>query len=136
MSPMDSLGRYLSPRLQLWAVFAAVFVAGCLAGTSASAQTGIAFIQTNNAVPQSGVTSVTVSFSTVQTVGNLNVVVAGWNDTTAHVQSVTDSRGNAYVLAVGPTVGGGMSQSIYYAKNIAAGSNTVTVTFDRSANHP
>ena len=60
----------------------------------------------------------------------------GWNDTTSTVSSVTDSRGNSYALAVGPTTGTGLRQSIYYAKNIAAGSNTVTVTFNQAAAYP
>ena len=46
---------------------------------------------------------------------------------------VTDSRGNSYVLAVGPTRGTGLTQSIYYAKNIVGGTNTVTVTFNKAA---
>ena len=46
---------------------------------------------------------------------------------------MTDSRGNTYTLAIGPTTGTGLRQSIYYAKNIAAGSNTVTVTFNKAA---
>ncbi len=49
------------------------------------------------------------------------------------VSSVTDSRGNTYALAIGPTSGTGLRQSIYYAKNIAAGSNTVTVAFSKAA---
>ena len=50
-----------------------------------------------------------------------------------HSQSSHRQSGNAYTLAVGPTtIAGFASQSIYYAKNIAAaaaGANTVTVTF-------
>ena len=57
----------------------------------------------------------------------------GWNDTTATVQSVKDSAGNAYSLAIGPTSGTALRQSIYYAPNIVAGSNTVTVTFNQAA---
>ena len=49
------------------------------------------------------------------------------------MSSVTDSRGNSYALAIGPTSGTGLRQSIYYARNIAAGSNTVTVTFNQAA---
>jgi hypothetical protein len=60
----------------------------------------------------------------------------GWNDTTATVQSVNDSAGNNYVLAVGPTIGTGLQQSIYYAPNIVGGSNTVTVTFNQAAAFP
>ena len=74
-----------------------------------------------------------MTYALAQTAGNLNVVAVGWNDTTSTVTSVTDSRGNSYTLAVGPTTGTGLRQSIYYAKNIVAGSNTVTVTFNQAA---
>jgi hypothetical protein len=66
---------------------------------------------------------VAVTYTAAQTAGNLNVVLVGWNDTTSTVSSVTDSRGNTYALAIEPTSGTGLRQSIYYAKNIAAGSN-------------
>jgi hypothetical protein len=52
------------------------------------------------------------------------------------VLSISDTQGNTYVLAAGPTSGTGLRQSIYYTKNIAAGNNTVTVTFDKSAIDP
>ena len=62
-----------------------------------------------------------VTYTAAQTAGNLNVIAVGWNDSTAVVNSVTDSSGNVYTRAVGPTaVAGALSQSIYYAKNIAA----------------
>ena len=64
----------------------------------------------------------------------------GWNDSTATVSAVTDSTGNAYAPAVGPTIQSGLaSQSIYYAKNIAsaaAGANIVSVTFSSAAVSP
>ena len=41
-------------------------------------------------------------------------MVVGWNDTTATVQSVMDSAGNNYSLAIGPTSGTALRQSIYY----------------------
>ena len=100
----------------------------------------VAFMQANYAVPRTPQTTVTVTYTSAQTAGNLNVVVAGWNDSTAKVSSVMDSQGNAYVLAVGPTVQSGTAtQAIYYAKNIAAApanGNTVTVTFNTGATYP
>jgi fibronectin type 3 domain-containing protein len=99
----------------------------------------ITFVQVNSATPQSSPTSVNVTFNAAETAGDLNVVVVGWNDATHTVSSVADSKGNLYTLAVGPTVFSGLSQSIYYAKNIAAataGSNTVTVTFNGAAAFP
>jgi len=100
----------------------------------------ILFVQTNSATPQATVTSVPVVYTGAQTSGNLNVVVVGWNDSTASVSTVTDSLGNNYAVAASPIVQAGVaSQAIYYAKNIAAagaGANTVTVTFTTAARHP
>lgn len=97
----------------------------------------VAFVQRNYAVPQSPQTAVSATFSGAQTAGNLNVVVVGWNDSTATLRSVTDTRGNVYKLAVGPTVNAGnATQAIYYTFNStssAANSNTVTATFDSPA---
>src|SRR5262249_34214116 len=66
----------------------------------------------------------------------LNVVAVGWNNSTSSVTSVTDSRGNAYSRAIGPTRTTTLSHAIYYAKNIASGSNTVTVKFDTAPGAP
>ena len=97
---------------------------------------GISFTQVASATPQTPTASVSVTYPGAQTVGDLNVIVVGWNDTTATVQSVQDSVGNTYSLAIGPTSGTGLRQSIYYAANIAGGSNTVTVTFSQAAAYP
>jgi len=107
-----------------------------LCAASANAQQTPAFVQGSYATPQSAESTVAVAFSAAQTAGSLNVVVVGWNDTTAQVQTVTDLRGNTYVRAIGPTVRSGLgTQSIYYAANIASGSNTVTVAFDQPAQY-
>src|SRR5258706_11548710 len=95
---------------------------------------GVAFVQTNYAVPQTPQTSVAVSYTAAQTSGNLNLVVVGWNDATSNVQAVTDTVGNVYTRAGGPTVQPGIqSIVIYYAPAIgaaAANANAVTVAFD------
>ena len=100
----------------------------------------ISYVQGNYANPDQSVTTVAVTFSAAQAAGDLNVVVVGWGDSTAAVKSITDNSGNTYTLAVGPTIiSGELSQSIYYAKNIAAaaaGANTVTVTFSTAAAYP
>ena len=100
----------------------------------------ISFVQSNYGAPQSTPTSVAVKFTAAQKAGDLNVVAVGWNDSTARVSSVTDSSGNTYQRAVGPTtIAGTLSQSIYYARNIlaaAAGANTVTVQFSTGAAFP
>jgi DNA-binding protein YbaB len=96
----------------------------------------ISFVQSVSATPQSTTATVSIPYTLAQTLGDLNIVVVGWNDTTASVQSVKDSSGNVYNVAVGPTSGNGLSQTIYYAGNIAGGSNTVTVTFNQAAAFP
>src|SRR5262252_7086025 len=94
------------------------------------------FVQRHYATPQSPTATVSVSYASAETAGHLNVVVVGWNDTTSAVQSVRDSAGNTYALAIGPTIGTALSQSIYFAPNIRAGTNTVTVTFNQAAAFP
>src|SRR5215472_15636516 len=101
--------------------------------SSLTAAPTISYLQGNYATPQTPQAVVKIAFTAAQAAGDLNVVVVGWSDSTASVSAVTDSSGNAYTRAVGPTVQRRhASQSIYYAKNIAsaaAGANTVTVTF-------
>jgi hypothetical protein len=100
----------------------------------------ITYVQGNNSDPQASETSVNVTYTAAQAAGDLNVIAVGWNDSTATVSSVTDTKGNVYTRAVGPTAISGLeSQSIYYAKNIAAaaaGANSVTVTFSVAAAFP
>ena len=98
--------------------------------------TNVTFVQGNYTTPHNqGSAPVTATFTAAQGAGDLNVVMIGWNDTTATVKSITDATGNAYTLAVGPTLLSGLTTHvIYYAKNIgaAAKGNTVTVTFNGS----
>ena len=99
------------------------------------------FVQVNSNTQVLNENSIDVPFTNPQTAGDLNVVVVGWNDTSATIASVTDSNGNIYALAAGtistplPAPGTsqeGVSQAIYYAKNIKAGANAVTVTFNQN----
>ena len=119
---------------------AASIFSGLLALHPAPTSAAIAYVQGNSATPQTPQTTVSVTFTSAQVAGDLNVVVVGWNDSTATVSAVTDKSGNTYIRAVGPTVQSGIAtQSIYYAKNIvsaAAGANTVTVTFTTAAVYP
>ena len=110
-------------------VFATLFFAN-----TALLASGPTFVQVKSATPQTASGSVAVTFTLAQTAGNLNVVAVGWNDTTSTVSSVSDSMGNNYVLAIGPTSGTGLRQSIYYAGACKAGSNTVTVSLTRQPN--
>jgi hypothetical protein len=112
-------------------------------GLTVNATPGVAsisYVQGSYATPQTPQTTVSVAFPAAQSAGDLNVVVVGWNDSTAVVNAVNDASGNTYTLAIGPTVlTGSLTQSIYYAKNIksaAAGSNVVTITFSVAAAYP
>jgi hypothetical protein len=88
------------------------------------------FVQVQSSVPQAPETTVATAFDEAQAAGNLNVVVVGWNNATSNIVAVTDSAGNTYQLAAPTTRSGAISQAVYYAKNIAAGANTVNVTFN------
>jgi hypothetical protein len=112
--------------------FALVFATLLLANATLLAS-GPTFVQVKSATPQTASGSVAVTYPVAQTAGNLNVVVVGWNDTTSTVSMVSDSLGNNYALAIGPTTGTGLRQSIYYAAGIKAGGNTVTVRFNQAA---
>ena len=93
----------------------------------------LAFVQVNAATPQTNQTQVSVTYTSAQVAGDTNILAIGWNNATSNITSVTDSAGNVYQLAVPTARGTGISQAIYYAKNIkaaAAGTNTVTVTFN------
>ncbi|HXQ27297.1 MAG TPA: IPT/TIG domain-containing protein, partial [Candidatus Acidoferrales bacterium] len=128
--------RVVSIAIPILALSALALMLGAVPAQAAS----LAFVQSSSADPQTSPTSLTVTYAAAQTAGNLNVVIVGWNNATALISSVTDSKGNAYVLAVGPTVQAGVAtQAIYYAKNIAsaaAGTNIVTVTFNAAASFP
>ena len=121
-------------------LLATVSVVGWLHPAALMAAPTITYVQGNYTAPQTPQTSAKVTFTAAQLAGDLNVVVVGWNDSTATVSTVADSSGNAYTRTVGPTVQSGVaSQSIYYAKNIAAataGANVVTVTFSVAAAYP
>ncbi|HVU45136.1 MAG TPA: choice-of-anchor D domain-containing protein [Terracidiphilus sp.] len=115
------------------------FCLGRVAFSAVTAGSTISYIQGNYATPQSSQSTVSVKYSSAQSASDLNVVVVGWNDSKATVKTVVDSAGNTYSRAIGPTVVSGMlSQSVYFAKNIASASagNTVTVTFSTAAVSP
>ena len=136
----DAVGNYakfVPPTVVNGKVYLATFSGQLLVyGLNPPTSSQVSFVQVNAATPQSAMSSLTVPFKVAQTSGNLNIVVVGWNDTTATVQAVMDNLGNQYVLAAGPIQGTGLTQSIYYAKDILGGNNSVIVTFSRPATFP
>jgi hypothetical protein len=121
-------------------LLAAVALACWSHPTNLMAASTITYVQGNYSTPQTPQTTVTVPFTAAQTAGDLNVVVVGWGYSPSTVTSVTDTSGNTYTLAVGPTlVSSYVYQSIYYAKNVkgaAARANTVTVKLSTAAPYP
>ena len=54
---------------------------------------------------------------------------------TSSITSVVDSQGNTYQVAADTARDNGMSQAIYYALDIGAGADKITVTFSHPARY-
>lgn len=82
---------------------------------------------------ENGVTSHAVAFSSSVTGHNTIVVAVGWSGPSI-TASVTDSAGNTYSSAVGPTSmpTSGFAQQVFYAADVTGGNITVTVTYSAS----
>lgn len=80
--------------------------------------------------------AVQATFPVAEAAGDLNVVGIGWLGTTHTVSSVTDTKGNTYTRAIGPVRSSLFTLYVYYAKDVAAGTNTVTVTLDGAVDYP
>ena len=97
------------------------------AGNAALASTPV-FKQERDSQANSGNTS-KVTFASPTTAGNLIAVYLIWDNTGA--ASVSDSLGNSYISAVGPTrwSNSKYSTQIFYVINASGGTDTVTATF-------
>jgi RHS repeat-associated protein len=105
--------------------------------TPAPPPPGVQFIQGNYATPVTSSASITVPFPVEQNSGDLNVVIIAWHDTTTAINSVTDSAGNSYSLAVSGSQSTLRSQQIYYAKNIfGVSTNSITIAFSAAPTRP
>jgi MYXO-CTERM domain-containing protein len=93
-----------------------------------------AFVQENCKQNTGAVNSASTTLATATPVGNLLVLVVGWNSSTATITSVVDNVGNTYVPAFAYVHNGAATfpQNIqtFYASNIAAGQVSVTVTLN------
>jgi hypothetical protein len=97
---------------------------------------GIAYVQGASKSLTTSSAQISDGYPTSQNAGDLNVVAVGWADTSSQIQSVTDSNGNSYSLAVPPQSSSSVTQAIYYASNIKGGVNTIFVNFNQSAALP
>jgi hypothetical protein len=97
---------------------------------TSSAQAAITLVQSTS-LYNSGINlSEAKAFTSNNTAGNL-IIVAIQGSAISSNPTVSDSRGNTYTKIGSVNGGGGPAYSyLYYAKNIAAGANTVTVTLN------
>src|SRR5262249_5445177 len=100
------------------------------ANFTVTAASSITLIQ--HASVDAGGTSAPLAFPTSNTAGNFIAVVVRAFMTNQTI-TVTDSRGNTYVRAVQFNNGSDDTVAMYYAQNIGAGANTVTVALSISA---
>lgn len=99
----------------------------------------INYIQRGDAATGRSAQNIPVPMANPQGKGDLNVVIVGWSDVVSLVSSVTDTEGNTYVAALPTTNGAGLSQVVYYAKNILGDGvtpNTITVNMTQAASSP
>jgi hypothetical protein len=119
---------------------------GCLLGSSACNLAPVTgplpnalplVAQAASTSPQSSLTVLVGA----QSAGDTNVVAVSWasSQTAALLASnaVTDSNGNSYQLAAGPTSSANYTQALFVASNIAAATpNTLTVNFQGKVPSP
>jgi hypothetical protein len=94
------------------------------------------FKQVNGKEIKSGTVN-SMAFKSANMAGNLIMVYLAWTNTSS--VSVTDTRGNVYTSVESPTTWGptsNRSSQVFYAKNIAGGSNTVRATFATAISSP
>ena len=103
---------------------------------SASSGGSIGLVQ-ENAAQGSGVSSLSATFPSTNTAGNLILAFVRMSSSNQSM-TLADTAGNAYTQAVGQVQTADGSQAyLYYAKNITGASgNKVTATFSSSNNHP
>lgn len=117
-------------------VGASTITIGSWKEVSANVPSTPAFVQLKMNATVSSVSSLAATFNAAETAGNTNIVIVGWDSATSTINSVADASGNTYVLAAPITRGTALTQAIYYAKNVAAATPTVTVTFSAAVTAP
>lgn len=88
-----------------------------------------AFVQARSKQVTTGTVN-SLAFTNANTAGDLIVVYVVWDN--ASPVTVSDSRGNTYASVAPATpwgAGGVWRAQMFYAKNVASGTNTVTATF-------
>jgi chitodextrinase len=114
-----------------WILAAAIAMATSLTPDVATAAVRKTYLQKAFLQIAAG-SSVSVKFRKANAAGNLIVAYVVWDN--GDPVSLTDTLGNSYASAAGPTLapGDAMSAETFVATNIAGGANTVTATFATS----
>ena len=114
------------------AVLLAEFVSSTLA---ISASSSASFVQQGAGTTRGNSSSLTLSFPANTLAGDLLLVAFDYaNGVTP--SAVTDSQGNSFTLVRNPlTTPAGAVSSVYYAKNIKGGADTVTVTLSANSSY-
>src|SRR5207245_10346527 len=88
---------------------------------------GVHFIQRNYATPATSTASITLPFRVKQTSSDLNIAIVSWRNVTPAVtiSSVTDTAGNTYSIAAGPTASSNRKLALHYAQNIPRNANNI-----------
>jgi chitodextrinase len=126
---MIGAGSQVGPRPRRWLVIAALLSLASVAllgSTHAAPSPKPTFVQRKYVKVESG-KHATVRLPKPNGAGNL--IVAYVVSDGGGLVAVTDTRGNAYLSAIGPSSSGGRTAQIFYAKDIASGPNAVTATF-------
>ncbi len=93
-----------------------------------SAHAAITHVQSANTSSLSSVATLSQAFTSNNTAGDFIVVWVGWKSSST-TAAVTDSAGNVYQpLSIAEFLNIPLRAQIFYARNILAGANTVTLT--------
>jgi hypothetical protein len=94
------------------------------------------FVQCASKSPGNG-SMVATKLDDPQAEHDLLVVVIAWiNPPAATITSLGDSLGDTFVQLGAPIAESNYTQAVYYASNIHAGANTITVMFDKTTGVP
>src|SRR5256886_2740673 len=100
-----------------------------VSNTTTSSST-ITLVQQAELFVSSGARSISQSFSSVSTTGDLIVATVKWGGQNLSIASITDDKGDVYQSAAGPTNWSGTTKcaQTFYANNIAGGGVPITIT--------
>jgi Ig-like domain CHU_C associated/Lectin C-type domain/HYR domain len=105
-------------------------LAGILFFTGVTCGTAQTHIQTTTSFQTTTSATISKSFASPGTTGNLIVVELNWDGQTRSISGVTDNKGNTYAKINGPTNWNGTNYraELWYAYNITGGGTAINIT--------